>query len=173
MLSSEKKDFKEFLLFVLLPEKLKYSVRVLDNLSNLRAKELKANILYLSPIVPPSFSHSEDIIDEELDLKNLFSPFEKSLILLSSAISVPPSQTNFAEAWPIKQNELSQLHLLRYLTRQVKSFDPFFTASAALFESANRFLIVPLKGTDNQCQLLVKRFFLTKWLQKKTFEMAD
>ena len=71
MFSSEKKELNEFLNSVLLPTELKNSVRGLDCLSNFKAKELKAFLFYLSPIVLPPFFHGEDRSSDELDLKKL------------------------------------------------------------------------------------------------------
>ena len=71
MFSSEKKELNEFLNLVLLPKELKNSVRGLDFLSNFKAKELKAFLFYLSPIVLPPFFHGENRSSDELDLKKL------------------------------------------------------------------------------------------------------
>ena len=66
--------------------------------------------------------------------------------------------------------ESINFHLLRHLVWQAKNLRPLFTASAAMFESANRLLIAPLTGTVNQCQLLVRRFVRAKIIAKTTVE---
>ena len=49
-----------------------------------------------------------------------------------------------------------------------KNVVQLLTASAAMFESAYRFLIAQLTGTVNQCQLLVGRFVRAKIIAKMT-----
>ena len=54
--------------------------------------------------------------------------------------------------------ESINFHLLRHLAWQAKNFGPLFATSASMFESANHWLIAPLTGTVNHCEIMVTRF---------------
>ena len=172
MFSSEKKELNKFLNSVLLPKELKNSVRGLDCLSNFKAKELKAFLFYLSPIVLPPFFHGEDRSSDELDLKKLVFATRQlfDTVELSDFCDTLLNQFCRSMADKTERMESINFHLLRHLAWQVKSIGPLFTTSASMFESANRLLIAPLTGTVNQCQLLVRRFIRAKMLAKMNIQ---
>ena len=167
MFSSEKKELNELLNSVLLPRELKNSVRGLDCLSNFIAKELKAFLFYLLPIVLPPFFHGEDKSSDELDLKKLVFASRQLFDTTELSDFCDTLLNQFCRSKADKRERIESIsfHLLGHLAWQVKSICPFSTTSASMFESANRLLIAPLTGTVNQCQLLVRRF-IQKCLQK-------
>ena len=172
MFSSEKKEFNEFLNSVLLPKELKTSVRDLDCLSNFKAKELKAFLFYLSPLVLPPFFHGEDRSSDELDLKKLVFATRQlfDTVVLSNFGDTLLNQFCRSMADKTERMESINFYLLRHLAWQIKSIGPLFTTSASMFKSANRLLIAPLTGIANQCQLLVRRFIRAKIMAKMNIQ---
>ena len=63
------------------------------------------------------------------------------------------------------------VHALSHLAWQVRSFGPFWTASAMMFESANYLLQSKFTGTVNHLQLLVERYIRNKDSYRK--EIGD
>ena len=116
--------------------------------------------------------HGEERRSDTVDLKKLvFAPhelFESN----ENANFCDKMLSEFSISKSEKSNkmELINFHLLRHLGWQAKNLGPLFTASAAMFESANRLLIAPLTETINQCQLLVPRFVRAKMIAKMTVE---
>ena len=162
-----------FLGSVALPKELENTVRRLEALSNMKAKELKTILLYLSPVILPSFLFGEDKRSDEDDLKKLVFAIRE---LYDSSKNAELCETLIDEfclsmAEKCSRMESINFHLLRHLSWQVRSIGPLFTTSAFMFESANRLLLAPLTGTVNHCHVLVQRFIRSKLLA--TIEVQD
>ena len=155
------------------PKELENTLRSLEALSNMKAKELKTILLYLAPVILPSFLFGEDKRSDEEDLKKLVFAVRE---LYDSSKNAELCETLLDEfllsmAEKCSRMESINFHLLRHLSWQVRSIGPLFTTSEFMFESANRLLLAPLTGTVNHCHVLVQRFILSKLLA--TIEVQD
>ena len=126
MFSSEKKELNEFLYSVLLPNELKNSVRGLDCLSNFKAKELRAFLFYLSPIVFPPFFHGEDRSSDELDLKKFVFAIRQLFDTTELSNFCDTLLSQFCRSMADKTDRIESInfHLLRQLVWQLKKYWP-------------------------------------------------
>ena len=146
-------------------------IRKLHALPNFKANEVKFLLLYLAPIIFPPYLFGENRKSDEVDLKKLVFSIRELFESSRNADFCHQLLCEFCVSMAEKTNKMDTInfHLLRHLGWQTKSIGPLYTASAAMFESANWLLIAPLTGTVNQCQLMVWRFIRAKMLIKMTF----
>ena len=125
----------------------------------MKAKELKTILLYLSPVILPSFLFGEDKRSDE-DLKKLVFAVRELYDSSKNAefCETLPDEFCLSMAEKCSRKESINFYLLRHLSWQVRSIGPLFTTSAFMSESANRLLLAPPTGTVNHCHVLVQRF---------------
>ena len=172
MRSEHEEEINSFIGTLDLPKEFRNTIRKLQALHNFKAKEVKFLLLYLAPIIFPPYLFGENRKSDEVDLKKLVFSIRELFESSRNADFCDQLLCEFCVSMAEKTNKMDTInfHLLRHLGWQTKSIGPLYTASAAMFESANRLLIAPLTGTVNQCQLMVWRFIRAKMLIKMKFK---
>ena len=130
-------------------------IRPLKDIATLKAKDFKAYLLYLAPIVFPDFVFGEDRNSDIEDLNNESNNEADMCNSLLNGFCLSTSEKT-------DQFESINFYQLSHLGWQAKNIGPLFPSSASMFESANHRVIFPLTGKVNHCQLLVTRYRKTE-----------
>ena len=168
MRPEHKSELNDCLSNIVLPIELKNTVRSLEALNNFKAKEIKTELLYLSPILVVPYLIGEERNSNKDDLHMLVYALHLLFESKQNTVFADKLLNEFCISMQEKTNKMDSInfHLLRHLGWQVKNIGPLFVWSAAMFESANRLLLAPLRGSVNHCELLVHRYIRTKLVQK-------
>ena len=132
------------------------NIRDLFQIANFKANEYFNYLLFLSPII------FKDRLSDSMYNQLLYLVFGIRLLLESNdekEISIAERLLdmfcrNITSVYQCETAETINVHCLRHLAHQCRSFGPLFVFSAMSFESANRILSQCFSGTHSHCAVI-------------------
>lgn len=143
--------------------------RSLADLKFWKASEFRSFLLHIGPVILRDYL-PQDHFDQFMALSVAIKLLCSDQITETQLLKADSLITFFSGQVVALLGELAQsynIHTLRHLVRQVRESGPLWATSAFGFESANHFLKLPLTGTINQGDIIVRRFLARKYVSTK------